>query len=163
MADKFAEISTLTDSFCAKHLDDEYREVVHRAIGSLARKRPSPLLKGEPRVWAAGVIHAVGRVNFLDDPSQTPHCRPLMIFEFFGVAENTGQNKSRSIQKLLGMGPLAPEWTLASKLADNPLVWMLEVNGLMIDVRRAPIELQRLAYERGLIPFVPAEGDRGNA
>ena len=41
--------------------------------------------------------------------------------------------------------------------ADNPMVWMLEINGLMIDIRHAPLELQRLAYEKGLIPFIPAE------
>ena len=34
---------------------------------------------------------------------------------------------------------------------------MLQVNGLMIDIRQAPAELQRLAYEKGLIPFIPAE------
>lgn len=51
--------------------------------------------------------------------------------------------------------PLPPEWTLPSRLADNPLVWMLQVNGLMIDIRQAPADLQRLAYEKGLIPFVP--------
>jgi hypothetical protein len=55
------------------------------------------------------------------------------------------------------MGPLSPEWTLPSRLADNPMVWMLEINGLMIDIRQAPLELQRLAYEKGLIPFIPAE------
>ena len=27
----------------------------------------------------------------------------------------------------------------------------------MIDIRRSPPELQRLAYEKGLIPFIPAE------
>ena len=32
---------------------------------------------------------------------------------------------------------------------------MLQVNGLMIDIRQAPADLQRLAYERGLIPLVP--------
>jgi hypothetical protein len=37
------------------------------------------------------------------------------------------------------------------------MMWMLQVNGLMVDIRRAPIELQRLAFERGLIPFIPAE------
>jgi hypothetical protein len=28
---------------------------------------------------------------------------------------------------------------------------------LIVDIRRAPIELQRLAFEKGLIPFVHAE------
>jgi hypothetical protein len=34
---------------------------------------------------------------------------------------------------------------------------MLQVNGFMIDIRDAPIELQRAAYAKGLIPFMPAE------
>ena len=37
------------------------------------------------------------------------------------------------------------------------MVWMLQVNGLMVNIRHAPIELQRLAFEKGLIPYVPAE------
>jgi hypothetical protein len=163
MAEKFAAVTARTDTFCDQHLNTEYRELIHRAVASLARKRPSPLIKGQESVWAAAVIHALGRANFLDDPAQQPHCRLRAIFEFFDVAESSGQNKSRTIQKVLGMGPLAPAWTLPSRLADNPLVWMLQVNGLMIDVRRAPIEIQRLAYERGLIPFVPAERESADS
>ena len=79
----------------------------------------------------------------------------------FGVAESTGQTKSREIRRLLDMGPLSPEWTLPSRLADNPMVWMLEVDGLMIDIRHAPVELQRLAFEQGLIPSCPANSRTG--
>lgn len=157
MAEKFAAIATLTDAFCVSHLDDEYPQVVRQALGALARKRPSPLLKGKEHVWAAAAIHAVGRINFLDDPSQTPYCKPKAIFEFFGIGDSTGQNKSKEIREILGMGPLSPEWTLPSRLADNPMIWMLEVNGMIVDIRQMPIELQRFAYEEGLIPFVPDE------
>lgn len=157
MAEKFAAITALTAAFCEKELNDEYRVLIQRVVGSLARKRPSPLLKGKENVWAAAAVHAIGRINFLDDPSQVPHCKPKIVFEFFGIAESTGQNKSREIRETLGMGPMSPKWTLPSRLAENPLVWMLQVNGLMIDIRQAPVELQRLAYEKGLIPFVPAE------
>ena len=163
MADKFAAITALTDTFCAKHLSEEYRALIHRAVANLARKRPSPLLKGKENVWAAAVVHAVGRVNFLDDPSQVPHCKPKILYEFFGVAESTAQNKSKEIRAALRIGPMSPEWTLPSRLADNPMVWMLEVNGLMIDIRRAPAELQQLAYEKGLIPFIPAERSGADA
>jgi hypothetical protein len=162
-AEKFTAITALTDAFCAKHLNDEYRVLIHRLVASLARKRPSPLLKGQEKVWAAAAVHAVGRVNFLADPSQVPHCKPKLLYEFFGIAESTGQNKSREIREALRMGPMSPEWTLPSRLADNPLVWMLEFNGLMIDIRRAPVELQRLAYEEGLIPFIPAERSGADA
>jgi len=157
LAEKFAAITALTDAFCDKHLNDEYRELIRRLVGGLARKRPSPLLKGKENVWATAAVHALGHVNFLDDPSQPPHCKPKSIYEFFGVAESTGQSKSRQIREAFGMGPMSPEWTVPSRLADNPLVWMLQVNGLMIDIRHAPAELQRLAYEKGLIPFIPAK------
>ena len=55
------------------------------------------------------------------------------------------------------MGPFSPEWTLQSNLADNPIVWMVQVDGLVIDIRHAPLELQQLAFAKGLIPFIPAE------
>lgn len=158
MAKKFFAIIAITDAFCEKHLNDEYRVLIHRVVGTLARKRPSPLLKGKENVWAAGAVHAVGRTNFLDDPAQVPHCKPKTIYEFFGIAESTGQIKSKQIRDALGMGPMHPDWTLPSRLADNPLVWMVQINGLVIDIRRSPPELQRLAYEKGLIPFIPAEG-----
>lgn len=156
MAEKFATIMKLSDEFCAMHLNEEYRRVIQRVIGTLARKRPSPLVKGKEAVWAAAAIHAVGRVNFLDDPSQSPHCKPKVIYEFFGIGESTGQNKSREIRELLKMGPMSPEWTLPSRIADNPLVWMVQINGLIVDVRGLPIELQQMAFAKGLIPYIPA-------
>lgn len=43
------------------------------------------------------------------------------------------------------------------------MVWLLQVNGLAVDIRHAPIELQRLAFEKGLIPLVPAEREARDA
>jgi len=48
-------------------------------------------------------------------------------------------------------------WTLPSRMDDNPLVWMLEVNGLIVDVRHAPREVQEIAFNKGLIPYIPAD------
>jgi uncharacterized protein DUF6398 len=155
MADKFAAISALTDAFCEKHLNDEYRVLIHRVVATLARKRPSPLLKGKENVWAAAAVHAVGRVNFLDDPAQVPHCKSQIIYEFFGVAQSTGQSKSKEIRDALLMGPMSPEWTLPSRLADNPLVWMLQVDGLMIDIRQAPGRAATARLRERADPFHP--------
>jgi len=155
MAEKFAAITTLTDKFSTEYLNEEYRQMIHRVVGALARKRPSPLVRGKENVLAAAAVHAVGRVNFLDDSSQRPHCKPKVIYEFFGIGESTGQNKSKEIRDILKMGMMSPEWTLPSRLADNPRVWLLQLNGLIVDIRNAPVELQQIAFEKGLIPFVP--------
>ena len=157
MAEKFAAITALTDSFSEKYLNEEYLVMIYRVVGALARKRPSPLLRGKENVWAAAAVHAVGRVNFLDDPSQSPHCKSKTIYEFFGIAESTGQNKSKEIRDLLKMRQMSSEWTLPSQLVSKPMVWMLQVNGLIVDIRQAPLELQQVAYEKGLIPFIPSK------
>ena len=47
--------------------------------------------------------------------------------------------------------------TSPSLLDDNPMVWMLQINGFMMDVRHAPIELQEMAFNKGLIPYIPAD------
>ena len=46
MAEKFAGITALVDPFCARYLNEEYRQMIHRVVGALARKRPSPLSTG---------------------------------------------------------------------------------------------------------------------
>src|SRR5262245_3006683 len=112
MAAKFAAVTALTDAFCGRHLNDEYRELIQRLVDTLARKRPSPLLSGKENVWAAVAVHAIGRTNFLDDSSQSPHCKSKVIFEFLGAGESTVIGKSKRIREALGMGPLSSEWTL---------------------------------------------------
>jgi hypothetical protein len=56
---------------------------------------------------------------------------------------------------MIGLLLTDPRWCLPSKLADNPLVWMIQVNGVLVDVRMMPREVQEEAYRIGLIPFVP--------
>jgi hypothetical protein len=74
MHSKFASITSKTDAFCQRYLNDEYRQLVRTAVAALCRKRPSPLLRGSEDFWAAGFIHAIGTANFVFDKSQTPHC-----------------------------------------------------------------------------------------
>ena len=62
-----------------------------------------------------------------------------------------------AIRKLLKIRPFDPEWTLPSRMDDNPLIWMLEVNGLITDIRLCPREAQVVAFEKGLIPYIPAD------
>ena len=50
---------------------------------------------------------------------------------------------------------MEPSWTLPSRLADNPSAWLVEVNGMVVDVRKLSREIQEEAYRRGMIPFLP--------
>ena len=46
---------------------------------------------------------------------------------------------------------------LKSFVDQNPLVWMAEVNGMLVDIREMPREVQVIAYEKGMIPYIPAD------
>ena len=46
---------------------------------------------------------------------------------------------------------------LRSFVDRNPLVWMAEVNGLLVDLRDMPREVQEIAFEKDMIPYIPAD------
>jgi Domain of unknown function (DUF6398) len=160
-AEVLETIIGLIDQFCPEHLNDEYAVVCRKLAEKLARKRPSPLLSGSPNTWASGIVRTVGWVNFLHDKSQTPYMRLSDIDAGFGISESSGAAKLAAIRKMLKIQQLDPNWTLPSRLDDNPMVWMLEVNGFMIDVRHAPREVQEIAFNKGLIPYIPADRQQG--
>ena len=153
------ELVKMTDAFCKQYLNEEYAQLCGKLVETLSRKRPSPLFQGHLETWASGVVRTIGWVNFLHDPSQTPHLRLSSIDEVFGIAESTGAAKLKAIRTMLRIDQLDPKWTLPSKMDDNPMAWMLEVKGFLMDVRHAPREFQEMAFAKGLIPYVPA--DRG--
>lgn len=160
LKDKVESLMAQIDPFCDRYLNDEYRQLIYSTVACLARKRPSPLLNGREGSWCAGIVHAVGMVNFLFDRSQTPHCKAPQIYEHFGVSGQTGQSYSKKVRDLLRMAPFEAQWTLPSKIDDSPLVWQIQVNGLIVDARSMPLEIQIQACAKGLIPYVPAMQER---
>ncbi len=150
-------LTQMTDAFCGEFLNEEYAQLCRKLATALARKRPSPLLRGRLETWASGIVRTIGWVNFLHDPSQNPHLKLYSIDEAFGIAESTGAAKLKTIRTMFRIRQFDPKWTLPSEIDDNPMVWMLEVNGFLIDIRSAPREIQEVAFRKGLIPYIPAD------
>ncbi len=157
MQEKFDQITALTDHFAQQHLNNEYAQLIRFATAALCRKRPSPLNSGKPATWACGITHAIGMVNFLFDPAQTPHISAGNIYKIFDVSGGTGQGKSKLVRDALKISQWDPDWCLPSKIGDNPMVWMIEVNGFIMDVRMAPRPIQAAAFAKGIIPYIPAD------
>jgi len=153
----YDEVTRVTDDFCKTLLDEEYALVCRKIAAALCRKRPSPLAQGNLTHWVAGIIHAAGFVNFLWDKSQKPYMRAAEISERFGISNNTVSLKSKDIQRALRLGPLDPRYCLPSRLADNPLAWMVQVNGCIVDVRHMHKAIQEEALRKGLIPCLPED------
>jgi len=150
-------IVSLINHFCKEHLNEEYAVLCRRLAEKLARKRPSPLLQGSPNAWASGIVRAVGGANFLHDKTQSPYMRATDIDKYLGTSASSGAAKLAVIRKMLKIYQMDPEWSLPSRLANNPMVWMVKVNGFIMDLREAPRELQEVAFNKGLIPYIPAD------
>lgn len=50
---------------------------------------------------------------------------------------------------------MAPDWSLRSHVDQNPMVWMVGVEGFVIDARILKREIQEEALRQGLIPYIP--------
>lgn len=134
---RVAEILSVTEEACGALLDDEYARLCTVLVARLSRKRPSPLARGDTRIWAAGSIYALGRVNFLFDRSQQPHVSADQLAVRLSVAKTTMANKAALILKALEIGVFEPELTRRSMLEQHPLAWLVEVNGVHVDAPRA--------------------------
>lgn len=39
------------------------------------------------------------------------------------------------IRKMFKIRPMDPEWSLRSRIEQNPMAWMIQVNGFLVDAR----------------------------
>jgi hypothetical protein len=157
MQDTYAAVVKLTDSFCRQYLNDEYAALCRSLAAALARKRPSPLLRGQLEIWACAIIYALGTVNFLFDPSQTPYISAMELCGIFGISKSSGANKAKQIRDMLKMSQFDATWFLPSRMEDSIIPWLVEVDGFMVDIRSLPREIQELAYQKKLIPYIPVD------
>ncbi len=62
-----------------------------------------------------------------------------------------------TVRDLLKMSQMDPNWCLPSKMDSNPMVWTIMYNGLIVDARALPRAIQEVAYQKGLIPYIPGD------
>jgi hypothetical protein len=155
-------IIELTDEACAQMLDDEYATLAQHVVAKLARKRPSPLQSGRPATWAGAVIYALGQVNFLFDSSTKPYLTADDLANASGLSKSTLSARAKQIRDLLKMD-WAAEYMRVDLVDDSPMTWFIQVDGLIVDARNLPLEIQLEACQIGAIPYIPALGREGTA
>src|SRR5215218_3758476 len=130
---RYEAVSRLADTVCREHLNDAYAELAQEMAAELCLREPSLLKRGRPESLACGIVYALGKVNFLFDRSQTPHLSSGELCGLFGVSPATGSSKARLI---------------------------VEINGVPVDARWLPLEVQEELARLGVIPYAP-EPDTG--
>ena len=126
------EILELIRVFSSEKLNDEYFELAKKILNKLERKRNVPFETGKVEVWAVAIIHAVGMVNFLFDPSQNPHTSSGELNAFFGTSQSTTTQKSKMIRDLLKLRQWDPEFSTREMIARNPYLKIAMLDGFIV-------------------------------
>ena len=160
MEQRYAEITALINDYCSKNLNEEYAQLARLATAALCRKKLSPVQLGSISVWACGIIWAIGFTNFLFDKTTSPYVSAEDLANAFGAAKSTVSNKSKQIRDLLKMHQFDHHWHLPSRIESSSMAWNIMYNGFIVDARMLSQDIQAIAYEKGLIPYIHADKNR---
>ena len=161
----YGELAEMISDYCGRFLSEDYRTLCLRLLEKLCRKRPSSLLRGRRNTWAAGIVYAIAANNLIFDRSMPIHRTADELSRPFGLAPATASAKAAEIRRLVRLSPLDAQWLLPELIEENFALWTLSWNGLIVDARDLPPEIQREAARMGLIPGAPmmkeaAEGEK---
>jgi hypothetical protein len=140
--EKGQKLAEMTAAFCREYLDEDYKQLCEKLIMKMSRKRVAPYLSGRIEIWAAAVVYALGSINFLFDKSFKPYATTDEICAFFGTSKSTTSQKAQVIRNLFKMGYYDGEFSTKHMKENNPFANLITVNGLIVDKRQLPPEIQ---------------------
>ena len=99
-------------------------------------------MKGKLEIWAAGIIHALGSVNWMFDRSNACYTPAADINAFFGTNESTTSQKATLIKDLLDMAHGDAEFSTQDTIDNDPFAQLVMVDGMIMSITMLPEELQ---------------------
>ena len=142
--EKAQKLLEITGSFCRQYLDEDYKQLCEKLIAKMSRKRNVPFLSGRTEIWAAAVVYVLGSINFLFDKSFKPYVTADDICNYFGTSKSTTSQKAKMIQDMFKMGYYDKEFSTAHMRENNPFSNFAMINGLIVDKRSLPPEIQEM-------------------
>lgn len=142
-----AKILELIRDFCKKKLNEEYYLLSEKLIQKLGRKRNVPFVTGQPQIWAAATIHALGTINFLFDKASAPYITIDEINDFFETKKSTTGSKSKMIRDLLKLGFWDSEFSTGSMQNSNPFSDLVMIDGLLAPIGTLPEAYQAMVRQ----------------
>jgi hypothetical protein len=95
--------------------------------------------------------------QFYFDKTQEIHLTTKELASAFGISTSTAASKAAELKKMFKIDYFNSEWMLPELIEASPMIWMVQVNGFIVDIRDMPLEVQQQAFEMGIIPYVPGE------
>jgi hypothetical protein len=134
--ERLIEIKELIVSFCVEYLNDELQRYAPRLCETLYRKQKISIASGKKEIWAASIIYAIARLNFLFDSENELFLSADTICDFFGTKKSTVGNKATQIEKACNLG-IGAEGFCSPEISDA-LTFVELPNGLVIPKSMLP-------------------------
>ena len=136
------QILNLIADFCAQKLNEEYLALADKLLKELAQIEPVPFMKGKPEIWAAGIIHALGSVNWMFDRDNKYYTPAADINAFFGTNGSTTSQKATLIKDLLDIRQGDRAFSTQGTIDNDPFAKLVMLDGLIVPITMLPEELQ---------------------
>jgi uncharacterized protein DUF6398 len=133
----------MTNGFCDRYLDQEYKDLCEKLIRKMSRKRVVPFLSGRIEIWAAAVVYAIGSINFLFDKSFEPYATADDICNYFGTSKSTTGQKAKTIRDMFKLYYFDREFSTKEMQDNNPFSNVF-LDGMPIPISSLPPELQEI-------------------
>jgi hypothetical protein len=146
--EKMQKLIEMTAGFCDAYLDEDYKQLCEKLTRKMSRKRTVPFLSGRMEIWAAAIIHALGSINFLFDQSFEPYVGADDISNYFGTSKSTVSQKAKVIRDMFKMSYWDKEFSTTHMNESNPLSNLVMVNGLIVDKRTLPPDIQEIIRQK---------------
>lgn len=119
--ERYVEIALLINHFASLKLNEELRILSLSMLATLGRKKTSPIMNGTTKVWAAVIINAIGKVNFLFDKKKHPHITKADIADILDVSKSTLPSKTKEVLDMLDVTYFDERFSTQEIVAGNPL------------------------------------------
>lgn len=142
--EKMQKLIKMTSDFCDVYLDEDYKRLCEKLIRKMSRKRIVPFLSGRIEIWAAAIVYAIGSINFLFDRSFKPYVSAEDICNYFNTSKSTTSQKAKVIRDMFKLKHWDERFSTMHMIENNPLSNLVMLNGLIVDIRSLPAEIQEL-------------------
>jgi len=134
---KIEAIKKLIEDFCDTNLHKMYKAYVLNLWHAASRNKILNMSKGKNEIWAASLIHAIARLNFLYDHNNPDghHMTLDALCDFFQTKKSTIGNKASLISKICNIRIGQPEYC-RSDITDMTTFYQTP-NGMIIDKNAA--------------------------
>ena len=117
--EKEKQLTELTNAFCDKYLDEEYKKLCVKVIKRMASEDNVPFNRGSLENWAASILYALGQVNYLFNKThEGAYVSRKTLLRFYHAKSSTITNKSSEIKKKYNLD--SREYYTRTTLEDNP-------------------------------------------